>query len=211
MKPFLQWLPALLLALASAGVFAQTQAPDELVKRLTQDVMDAIGKDKELAAGDRAKALALAEEKVLPYIDFRRMTQLAVGKSWRRASAQQQEALTHEFRTLLVRTYANSISAYRGQKMIVTPLKLKPEETDVTVRNEYLSPGQPPLPVDYRMRKGPDGWKAYDIVVDGVSLVMTYRSSFNEEVQRSGVEGLLKALASKNARSSGEAPPEANK
>ncbi len=210
MKTFSKaWLALLLLSFAVCA--AVDTPPDELVKRLTQEVMEAIGKDEQLAAGDRAKALALAEEKVLPYIDFRRMTQLAVGKSWRRASAAQQNALVQEFRALLIRTYANSIGAYRGQKLVVEPLKLRPDETDATVRNEYLSPGRPPLPIDYRMHKTADGWRAYDIVVDGVSLVMTYRSSFNEEVQRSGIEGLLKALADKNARGNVGAAPKATR
>jgi phospholipid transport system substrate-binding protein len=179
---------------------ADAPGPEELVKRLTSEVLDAIGKDKDLQAGDKRKALALAEEKVLPYIDFRKMTQLAVGKSWRRASAAQQDALTHEFRSMLVRTYTNSIGSYGGQKLVVDPLRFAPEDTDVTVKNQFLSPGKPPLPLDYRMRKAADGWKAYDIIVDGVSLVMTYRSSFSEEIQRSGIDGLIKKLGERNLR-----------
>jgi phospholipid transport system substrate-binding protein len=186
-------------ALAASGAWAANDmAPDELVAKMTADVLDAVHNDKQLQAGDKQKALQLAESKILPLVDFRRMTMLAAGKSWRQASEEQQGALVREFRTLLVRTYSNALGTYQGQRLEVDPLTMDPGATEVTVKNRYITPGQPPIPVDYRMRKSADGWKAYDIVVDGVSLVTTYRPTFDEEIRRSGVDGLIHKLAQKN-------------
>jgi phospholipid transport system substrate-binding protein len=191
---------ALMLALSCAAARAQDDlAPDALVKKLTDEVLAAITSDKDLQEGDKKKALALAEEKVLPYIDFRRMTTLAVGKSWRGASAEQHEALVAGFRSLLVRTYSNAIGVYRGQRMVVEPVNLSAGDTDTTVHNRFLSPGREPVAVDYRMHKTSGGWKAYDIVVEGVSLVTTYRGTFDQEIRRHGVDGLIKLLQEKNA------------
>jgi phospholipid transport system substrate-binding protein len=186
-------------ALAASGAWsANDMAPDELIAKMTADVLDAVHNDKQLQAGDKQKALQLAESKILPLVDFRRMTMLAAGKSWRQASEEQQGALVREFRTLLVRTYSNALGTYQGQRLEVDPLTMDPGATEVTVKNRYITPGQPPIPVDYRMRKSADGWKAYDIVVDGVSLVTTYRPTFDEEIRRSGVDGLIQKLAQKN-------------
>ena len=186
-------------ALAACGAWAANEmAPDELVAKMTADVLDAVQKDKQLQAGDKQKALQLAESKILPLVDFRRMTMLAVGKSWRQATTEQQDSMVREFRTLLVRTYSNALGTYQGQRLEVDPLTLAPGDTDVTVRNRYITPGQPSIPVDYRMRKSDEGWKAYDIVVDGVSLVTTYRPTFDEEIRRSGIDGLIRKLTQKN-------------
>jgi phospholipid transport system substrate-binding protein len=135
---------------------------------------------------------------VLPHFDFTRMTRLAVGRSWSQASAEQREALTKEFRTLLVRTYSSSLSQYRNQKIEVKPLQAAPGDTDVLVRTAVIQEGGPPIPIDYRMEKMPQGWKVYDVVVDGASLVTTYRGSFNDQIQRSGIDGLLKTLQERN-------------
>jgi phospholipid transport system substrate-binding protein len=189
-----------LLVVAFGAARAQDDlAPDALVKKLTDDVLAAITSDKDLQAGDKKKALALAEEKVLPYIDFRRMTALAVGKSWRGASTEQREALVAGFRSLLVRTYSNAIGVYRGQRMVVDPVNLSADATDTTVHNRFLSPGREAVAVDYRMHKTSAGWRAYDIVVEGVSLVTTYRGTFDQEIHRRGVDGLIKLLQEKNA------------
>jgi len=176
--------------------------PDELVKKVTDDVLSAIKGDKQLAAGDKEKALKLAEEKVLPHIDFEEATRLAVGRSWRQASKEQQEQLVTQFRSMLVRTYSSAISRYEGQTMKVLPARYKPDDTDVTVRNQYIRPGQQPVELDYAMRKTPDGWKIYDIVVEGVSLVITYRSEFDAVVKQDGIDGLIKRLAQKNTPAS---------
>jgi phospholipid transport system substrate-binding protein len=186
-----------LAALALAAV-AQELGPEELVKQVTQDVLDSIKSDKQLAAGDKQKALKLAEEKVLPHIDFREATRLAVGRAWSQASKEQQEKLVSEFRKMLVRTYSNAISGYEGQTMKVQPVRIKPGDTDVTVHNQYVRPGAKPVMIDYSMRKTEKGWKIYDIVVEGVSLVLTYRSEFDAVVKQQGIDGLIKRLAEKN-------------
>jgi phospholipid transport system substrate-binding protein len=194
---FQAWVLAL-GALFAFSVCAQEMKPDELVKRVTDDVLAAVKSDKQLAAGDKQKALKLAEEKVLPHIDFEEATRLAVGRSWREASPEQRKKLTDEFRRMLVRTYSSAISAYEGQTMKVQPVRMKPDDTDVTVHNQYIRPGGKPVQLDYQMRKTPGGWKIYDIIVEGVSLVLTYRSEFDAVVRQQGVDGLIKRLAEKN-------------
>ena len=193
-------LPALVLALLFAvPAFAQDLGPEELVKRVTADVLDAIKSDKQLQAGDHKKALALAEQKVLPYVDFRQAAQLATGRAWQGATPDQQTRIADEFRSLLIRIYSNAIDVYRGQTMRVLPLRIPPGATEVTVRNQYIKQGQPPVAVDYAMKKMPEGWKIYDITIEGVSLVLTYRSEFENITRTSGVDGLIKRLQEKNA------------
>jgi len=187
-----------ILALAfSVLAFAQDK-PEDLVRKVTEDVLAAIKSDKALQAGDREKALALAEQKVLPHVDFAEATKLAVGRAWSNATPEQQKKLVDSFRAMLVRIYANAIEAYRGQTMRVQAVNTPAGATDVTVRNQYLRPGQTPVAVDYAMRKTPEGWKIYDITVEGMSLVLTYRAEFEQVTRQSGVEGLLKRLAEKN-------------
>jgi phospholipid transport system substrate-binding protein len=180
-------------------VFAQEAGPEELVKKITDDVMAAIKSDKDLAAGDRQKAMKLAEEKILPHVDFEEATRLAVGRGWSQATPEQKKRLVSEFRNMLVRTYSNAISAYEGQTMKVLPSRVKPGESDATVRNQFIRPGGKPVLIDYSMRKTDKGWKVYDIVVEGVSLVLTYRSEFDAIVKQDGIDALIKRLAAKNA------------
>ncbi len=149
---------------------ADELSPEAQVRQVTADVMDSIKGDKALQAGDRQKALALAEQKILPHVDFREATRLAVGRTWSTATADQQNRLVDEFRTLLVRTYANAVDVYRGQTMKVQPVRMTPGATEVTVRNLYLNASHQSIPVDYSMRKTPDGWKIYDVTVEGMSL-----------------------------------------
>jgi phospholipid transport system substrate-binding protein len=191
-------LLAALVLLLAVPLFAQELGPEELVRKVTQEVLDAIRSDKELAAGDKQKALRLAEEKILPLVDFEEAARLAVGRSWAQASPEQRKALVGEFRAMLVRTYSNAIGAYGGQTMKVLPVRMKPGDTDVTVRNQFIRPGGRPVLVDYSMRKTGEGWKIYDIVVEGVSLVLTYRSEFDAVVKQDGIDGLIKRLAQKN-------------
>ncbi len=192
-------LLTLLIAALPVAVAAQQElGPDELVRKVTSEVLDAIQRDKQLQAGDRKKALALAEEKILPLVDFREAARLAVGRPWNTATPEQQERITREFRTLLVRIYSNAIGVYRGQTMRVQPAKMAPGATQVTVRNQYLSPGRPPTSVEYAMHKTPEGWKIYDITVEGVSLVLTYRGEFDQVVREAGIDGLIRRLAERN-------------
>ena len=173
--------------------------PEDLVKQVTSDVLGTIQSDKKLQAGDKQKALKLAEEKVLPHIDFQEAVHLAMGRSWNQATPEQREQLTKAFRTMLVRIYSNAIERYQGQTMKVLPVRMQPGATEVVVRNQYLSPGKPPTPVEYSMRKGPDGWKIYDIAVEGVSLALTYRAEFENITRTSGVDGLIKKMQEKQA------------
>jgi phospholipid transport system substrate-binding protein len=195
---FLSAILACLMALALPARAQQDLAPEELVRKVTQDVLDAIRSDKQLAAGDKQKALKLAEEKVLPHIDFEEATRLAAGRAWAQATPEQRKRLVEEFRRMLVRTYSSAISAYEGQTMQVLPVRMKPGDTEVTVRNRYIRAGGKPLPVDYQMHKTSQGWKIYDITVEGVSLVLTYRSEFDAIVKQEGIDGLIKRLEEKN-------------
>ncbi len=201
-----------LVLLIAFPVFAQEQNPEELIKRMTQEVMDAVKSDKQLAAGDKQKALKLAEEKILPHVDFDEATRIAVGRNWAQANPEQKKKLVTEFRNMLVRTYSNAIQAYEGQEMKVLPVRMKPGDTDVTVRNQFLRSGQKPVALDYSMRKTDKGWKIYDIVVEGISLVLTYRSEFDAVVKQDGIDGLIKRLAQKNAPAAiGGGTPKAEK
>jgi phospholipid transport system substrate-binding protein len=179
-------------------VVAQELGPEELVKKITQDVLDSVKNDKQLASGDRQKAIKLAEEKILPHVDFEEATRLAVGRGWAQASPEQKKKLVSEFRNMLVRTYSNAIGAYEGQSMKVMPVRMKPGDTEVTVHNQFIRPGGKPVLIDYSMRKTDKGWKIYDIVVEGVSLVLTYRSEFDAVVKQDGIDGLIKRLSQKN-------------
>lgn len=195
---------ALLLASASfflsPGVQAKELAPDELVKSVTDEVLDIIRKDKDIKAGSTQRAIELVEQKVLPHFNFSRMTALAVGKDWRQASPAQQKALTDEFRDLLVRTYSNALTAYKNETVDYRPFKMQPGETDVTVRTQIHQPGaRQPITLDYSLEKNGASWKVYDVVVAGVSLVTNYRSSFTTEIRNGGIDGLIKTLKAKNS------------
>lgn len=193
-------LIALCLAFAAwaAPAAAADLAPDALAKTVTDDVLAAVRADKDLQNGNSQKVLQLVEAKVLPHFNFTRMTQLAMGKNWRQAKPEQQQALTGEFRTLLVRTYAAAFSGYKNQTVDYRPLKAAPADTDVMVQSVINQPGAQPIAVDYSMEKTAQGWKVYDVKIEGISLVNNYRGTFNTEVQKSGVDGLIKALADKN-------------
>jgi len=187
------------LALATgATAFAQEMAPDALARKSIDEVLAVIRADKDFQNGNPKKLHALVEEKILPHFDFTRMTRLAVGRNWAQASDAQKEALTREFQTLLVRTYSTSISQYRNQTIDVKPAKIASGDKDTVVKTVVNQPGGQPIPIDYAMERTDKGWKVYDVMVDGVSLVTTYRGSFNEQVQKGGVDGLVKTLADRN-------------
>ena len=187
------------LALALAPLAAaQELAPDALVKQITGEVIAAIRQDKAIQAGDSRKIAALVETKILPHFDTRRATQLAMGANWRRASAEQQDELTREFTTLLVRTYSGALAAYRDQTIEFRPLRAAPADTEVTVLSRVRQAGAEPIAIEYDLAKTEARWKVFDIRVSGISLVATYRSSFNEQVRNHGIDGLIQSLASKN-------------
>ena len=178
---------------------AQELAPDQLVQKVTEEVLSAIKSDKQLAAGDKQKALKLAEEKVLPYIDFEEATRLAVGRAWSQATPEQRKKLIGEFRNMLVRTYSNSIQAYQGQTLKVMPSRKGEGKDEATVRAQFVRAGGKPLPIEFQMRNDGKSWKVYDIAVEGISLVLTYRSEFDAVVKQEGIDGLIKRLTQKNS------------
>ena len=195
MKQWLSLLCAAFVALPLGAVAAES-SPDALVKSTADEVLSIIRTTK-----DKKAVRDLAEKKVLPHFDFRRMTQLAVGQHWRQANPTQQKALEDAFRTLLVNTYTASLNvASTGKESVeVKPTDVKSGEDDVVVRTLVRTPNRQPIPVDYRMARSGDGWKVYDVVVENLSLVTNYRSSFASEIQRSGIDGLIKALQNKNS------------
>ena len=188
---------AMALLLAAAPVVAQ-EAPDALVKRVSQEVLQIVKTDPLVQAGNEARIREVVEVKLLPNFDFARMTALAMGKNWRSASADQQKRLTDEFRALLFRTYSGALNRYRDEAIDYKPLRANPADTDVIVRTSVQKPGGSPVPIDYSMERKADGWKAYDVVVGGVSLVTNYRDEFNQEIQAGGVDGLIRSLAARN-------------
>jgi phospholipid transport system substrate-binding protein len=192
-------LAALLSLAAAMPVWASADlAPDALARSVTDEVLTIVRADKELAAGQPQKVAQLVETKVLPHFNFSHMTQLAVGRNWRQATPDQQKVLTDEFRTLLVRTYTTAFTQYRNQTVDYKPVRMAPTDTDVVVKSLIKQPAGQPVAVDYSMEKLAGGWKVYDVKIEGVSLVENYRNTFNAEIQRTGVEGLIKALAQKN-------------
>ena len=192
-----------LLVLFLLPAFGSTRAqdpgaPDVLVKSVTLETVELIAKDKEIKSGSRAKLIQLIDAKVLPHFNFSSMTALAMGQNWNKATPEQKKRLTEEFRTLLVRTYASALAAYSNQKFDFRPLRAKPTDTDVTVQVRVLQAGAQPVPIDYSMEKTAAGWKVYDVMVGGVSLVANYRTEFANAVRSSGIDGLIKDLQVKN-------------
>jgi phospholipid transport system substrate-binding protein len=203
-------LNVLLLTVATTfAAAAQDLAPDALVKNVTLEVVELITKDKEIKAGSRAKLIQVIEAKVLPHFNFGAMTALAMGQSWSKATPEQKKRLVEEFKTLLVRTYASALAAYSEQRFDFRPLRARPADTDVTVNVRVLQSGAQPVAIDYSMEKTAAGWKVYDVMVGGVSLVANYRTEFNATVRESGIDGLIRSLQTKNR--SLEAPPPAEK
>jgi len=205
--PKLAWIAtaAATAAFALAGVARaeqETTAPDVLVKNVTLEVVDIIQKDKDIQGGGAAgkqKVIALIETKVLPHFNFQAMTASAVGRNWDKGSADQKARLMEEFKTLLVRTYASALSAYSNQKFDFRPLHAKPTDTDVTVNVRVIQTGAQPVTIDYDMEKRPTGWKVWDVRIAGISLVSNYRTEFDNLVRTSGIDGLIKALQTKNS------------
>ena len=203
MLRFNLWLRRVAALVAVAGFVAAAPAqaqegPEALVKRVTEEVLATIKGDPQIQAGNQARIREIMETKLLPNFDFGRMTALAMGRNWKSATPEQQQRLTDEFRTLLVRTYSGALNRYRDETIEFRPLRMNPGDTDVIVRTAVIRAGGAPVQIDYSMAKTPAGWKAYDVIVGGVSLVTNYRDEFNEQIKAGGVDGLLKVLADKN-------------
>ncbi|MDD5180245.1 MAG: ABC transporter substrate-binding protein [Gallionellaceae bacterium] len=176
--------------------------PDALVKQVADDVITPIKQDREIIS-NRKKLDSLLEVKALPYADFSRMTRLAVGnKNWSGATPEEQQTLTREFRTFLAHTFANVIALYNNQKIVVAPVSLRPGDTDIVVRTTVIDPVDEPTQIDFKMEKTPTGWKFYDVIVDGISTVKIYRSSFADEILQWGIEKVISILQQKNQAAS---------
>ncbi len=188
----------LCFSLFATAVSAQELAPDALVKKISDEVISIVKQDKDIQAGNQKKINELVDAKVLPHFNFSHMTALAVGRNWPKANAEQQKSLTGEFRTLLVRTYSSALTTYKNQVIEFKPLRAAAGDTNVMVKTQVKQPGTEPVSIDYGMEKTPTGWKVYDVVVGGVSMVTNYRETFNAEIRDGGVDGLIKSLASKN-------------
>jgi phospholipid transport system substrate-binding protein len=194
----------------AGGALAQQEDPQALVKRVSQDVLATAKTDKEIQSGNQQHVLAVVEEKILPYVDFQRMTSLAAGRFWREATPEQQKHLVDEFRKLLVYTYSGAITQIREQELEFKPMRGNPAEGEVEVRSQVVQPRGEPLQLNYRLYKTPDGWKIYDMNVLGAWLVETYKGNFASEISRGGIDGLIKALAERNkklAATAGKQPP----
>ncbi|HEX7810534.1 MAG TPA: ABC transporter substrate-binding protein [Burkholderiales bacterium] len=190
---------AMAIAAMAMQARAQTVAPDVLVKKTSEEVLNIIRSDKEIRAGNTARIAQLIEEKVAPHFDFNRMTRLAVGRPWREAAPEQREALTREFRKLLVRSYSAAFTAYTGIAIEYRPHRMTAGDTETVVQTLIKLPGgAQPVAVDYDMESTPDGWKVYDVRVAGASLIINYRNLFAQEIQAGGLDGLLKSLIEKN-------------
>ena len=182
-----------------AGASAAAVAPDVLARSVTDEVLGILRSDKDILAGNPGKTRELIETKIAPHFNFASMAQLALGKNWSAANGEQRKALTSEFRALLVQTYTASLTLYKDQKIEYRPLKLAPGDTDVLVRSVVRGAGGgEPVQVDYGMEKTDDGWKVYNVKIGGISLVETYRGTFKTEIQKNGMDGLIKALREKN-------------
>ncbi|MFH1043856.1 MAG: ABC transporter substrate-binding protein [Pseudomonadota bacterium] len=189
---------ALCFSFFAIAASAQDLAPDALVKKISNEVTEIVKQDKDIQTGNRKKVNDLVEAKVLPHFNFSRMTALAVGRNWPKANAEQQKILADEFRALLVHTYSSALSSYKNQVIEFKPLRAAAQDADVTVRTQVKQPGTEPISIDYSMEKTSAGWKVYDVVVGGVSLVTNYRETFNAEIRDGGIDGLIKSLAGKN-------------
>ena len=188
---------ALTLLAAGPALRAADEAPDALIQRTSTEVLDAIKADKAIQGGDVGKIIALVDSKVMPNVNFTRMTAAAVGRNWRQATPEQQKRLQEEFKTLLVRTYSGALAQVKDQTVNVKPLRAAAADTEVQVRTEVIGRGDP-IQLDYRMEKTASGWKIYDLNVLGIWLVETYRTQFAQEISAKGVDGLIAALAQRN-------------
>ena len=193
---------ASLLMFGTAGARAETQAPDALIKQVSTDVLESLKADKSVKAGDLQKIIALVDAKVMPHVNFQRMTSSAVGRYWRQATPEQQKRLQDEFKVLLVRTYSGALAQVKDQTVQLKPMRGSAADPEVVVKTEVRGQGDP-IQLDYRLEKVGDGWKIYDVNVMGVWLVENYRNSFAQEIGTNGIDGLIAKLAERNRAARG--------
>jgi phospholipid transport system substrate-binding protein len=198
MNRLMRGLSVVAVALGSAVAMAQAgKAPDALIKEVSTDVIESVKADKSIQTGDVQKVILLVDAKVMPHVNFQRMTASAVGRYWRQATPVQQKGLQDEFKVLLVRTYSGALAQVKDQEVQLKPMRGGADDTEVVVRTEVRGKGDP-IQLDYRLEKTPDGWKIYDVNVLGVWLVENYRNSFAQEISAGGIDGLIAKLAERN-------------
>ena len=195
------WAAVLVLTVAPSVHAQAAVAPDALVRQISTEVIDTVKADKDIQAGNLNKIIALVDAKVMPHVNFQRMTAIAVGRVWRTATPEQQKRLLDEFKTLLVRTYSGALTQVKDQTVQLKPMRGAADDPEVVVRTEVKGKGEP-IQLDYRLEKAGTDWKIYDVNVMGVWLVDQYRNSFATEINANGVDGLIKSLADKNAKAS---------
>lgn len=189
------------LGLVHGADAADASTPDGLIRQLSLDVIESVKTDKGIQAGDTSKVIALVDAKVMPYVNFERMTSNAVGRFWRQATPEQRSKLQAEFKSLLMRTYAGALTQVKDQNIAMKPLRAQPTDPEVVVRTEVRGKGDP-IQLDYRLEKLAEGWKIYDVNVLGIWLGDQYRNSFAQEIGVNGIDGLIKSLVEKNAKAS---------
>ena len=204
----LAWAVASSLAgWAGSAVAQASESPEVLIQRVAAELIEAVKSDAALRNGDTGRVIALVDNRLLPHVNFTRMTASSVGRFWRQATPEQKQKLQAEFKTLLVRTYSGALSQVKDQTLVVKPLRANPGDTEVIVRSELRTPGRDPVQLDYRVEKTEAGWKVYDLNVLGVWLVETYRGQFAQEINAKGLDGLIAALAQRNRGNATEKPP----
>lgn len=204
MKPIIQLIAAASATIAFATSAIAAEAPDVLVKRISADVIETVKADKDIQAGNRNKIMALVNTKILPYVDAEKMTRQAAGRYWRQATPEQQKQLIKEFTNLLVYTYAGALSQIKNETVEFKPFRAEPGASDVEVRSQVNVARGEPITLNYRLSNGPQGWKIYDINVLGAWLVQTYTGTFASEINRTGIDGLIKKLAERNQQLAGK-------
>ncbi len=208
----LGWAAALSFSSLTGSVMAQaSESPEVLIQRVAAELIEAVRTDAALRNGDQTRVIALVDNRLLPHVNFTRMTASSVGRFWRQATPEQKQRLQAEFKTLLVRTYSGALSQVKDQTLVVKPLRANPGDTEVIVRSELRTPGRDPVQLDYRVEKTDAGWKVYDLNVLGVWLVETYRGQFAQEINAKGLDGLIAALAQRNRGNAIEKPPVGSK
>jgi phospholipid transport system substrate-binding protein len=198
---------ALLPLVLPTAACSADEAPDVLVKRISEEILEIARNDQQIKAGNQQRIMEVVQSKIIPYVNFQRMTAMAAGRFWREATPEQQAQLTSEFKTLLVYTYSGAISQVRNQKLEFKPLRAAAEDTEVEVRSSVVQPRGEPIQLNYRLEKTPNSWKIYDVNILGAWLVETYKGSFAAEIGRGGIDGLIKTLAERNKRLAANPPP----
>jgi len=203
----MQFLLSSLLFVFTLSASAQAQeAPDELIKRISEEILEVAKTDKQIQAGSQQRIMEVVQGKIIPHVNFQRMTSMAAGRFWREATPEQQSALTNEFRTLLIYTYSGAISQIRNQKLEFRPMRGAPDDTEVEVRSSVIQSRGEPIQLNYRLEKTPNGWKIFDVNILGAWLVETYKSSFASEISKGGIDGLIRTLADRNKRLAANPP-----